>query len=79
MAFMADGNYTQNSTQLIDNLLLDKAQQHRTATIITGSFDVASAMIVIIAILWKAYSSRKRRLEASFRYVTCIKNLPMIG
>ena len=70
MAFMADGNFTQNSTQLIDNLFLDRAQQHRTSTLITGSFNVAAAMIVIITILWKTNSSRQRRLEASFQYVS---------
>ncbi|MCJ1250534.1 hypothetical protein MMC30_007762 [Trapelia coarctata] len=53
-----------NSTQVVlDSVLLAKAMQHRMSTIITGAFNIVTALLVIASILWNAYSTKGGALD----------------
>lgn len=59
-----------NSTQdVIDSVLLAKAMQHRMSTIITGAFNIVTALLVIASILWNAYSTKGGALDLRCVYL----------
>ncbi|MCJ1396342.1 hypothetical protein MMC18_009231 [Xylographa bjoerkii] len=48
-----------NSTQnLINELVLENAQQHRTATIIVGSFNIVATILMMGSILWDTHITK---------------------
>jgi hypothetical protein len=56
-----------NSTQeVIDNVLLAKAMQHRISTVITGSFNIVTAILVIASIMWNAHSGKGGALDLRY-------------
>ena len=62
-----------NSTQnLIDELVLENAQQHRTATIIVGSFNIVAAVLMMGSILWDTHITKHEYINFRSRYVSCL-------
>lgn len=59
-------NFTQ---EVIDNVLLAKAMQHRVSTVITGSFNIVTAILVLASILWNAHSSKGSALDLRYAQV----------
>ena len=50
-------------------VLLAKAMQHRTSMVITGAFNIVTAVLVIASILWNAYSTKGGALDLRFVYL----------
>jgi hypothetical protein len=61
------GNWTGNSTgdfstrKFIGELILENSIQNRTAVILLASFNIAAAAIMLISIIYDAWSGSKRR------------------
>ena len=61
-----------NSTQnLINELVLENAQQHRTTTIIVGSFNIVATILMMGSILWDTHITKDKHTNFRSRYVGC--------
>ena len=60
-----------NSTQsLINELVLENAQQHRTATIIVGSFNIVAAVLMMGSILWDTHTTKDDYTNFRSKYIS---------
>ncbi|MCJ1384465.1 hypothetical protein MMC17_007581 [Xylographa soralifera] len=75
-----------NSTQnLINELVLENAQQHRTATIIVGSFNIVATILMMGSILWDTHLTKhehinfRSRSVRSFRLIHSAEVFPFVA
>ncbi|MCJ1401388.1 hypothetical protein MMC11_004601 [Xylographa trunciseda] len=75
-----------NSTQnLINELVLENAQQHRTATIIVGTFNIVATILMMGSILWDTLTTKDQHINSqgrslrSFRLIHSAEVFPFVA